>query len=234
MASTYKIFLPNGTSCLLPYEDYYEKLKHVEAALNGWDSYLDGNWISTNHTDVFCGENKVKKFLDGLAYYLLIGSEGVVTDYKEIMNGKREIPMSSCPSQVSDIVYGTGGVFHPQTEEDLAAIEKVMDAPMKSKSDKKKNSQRCENLESLKKLCGDNAHFTYCRVDTQNDFRFDEVLWHIDESLEGYQPKHTPLGDLYDMDLVVAVRSKDGVIHFFDADYLPIPEEKIKKISNTP
>lgn len=56
-----------------------------------------------NHADTFCGENKVKRFFSGLTYFLLLGNtEGMVTNYKEMANGKREIPISSCPIQVED------------------------------------------------------------------------------------------------------------------------------------
>lgn len=71
--------------------------------LSKWEPYCEKNWISVNHADTFCGENKVKRFFSGLTYFLLLGStEGMVTNYKEIMNGKREIPISSCPSQIED------------------------------------------------------------------------------------------------------------------------------------
>ena len=32
---------------------------------------------------------------------------GIVTDYKGMMNGKREIPASSCPSSIAERMYGT-------------------------------------------------------------------------------------------------------------------------------
>lgn len=229
MASTYKIFLPNGTSCLLPYGDYSEKLGNVKAALEGWQPYLDGNWISTNHTDVFCGENKVKKFLDGLAYYLLIGSEDVVTDYKEFINGKREIPMSSCPSQINDIVYGAGCVLHGQGDDELQTLISAEETQKKKKTPKtkKKCSQRSGNLQAIREMYGSNAQLSYCRVDTENRFKYSGKIWQISNDVEAYHPKETPVGLLYDMDIVVAVRTSDGTPAFFDANYLPIPSEKI-------
>lgn len=44
----------------------------------------------------------------------------------------------------------------------------------------------------------------------------------IDPSVEAYAPKSTPLGLLYDMDKVVCVRSRDGVLRFYTAKYDPI------------
>lgn len=232
MASTYKIFLPNGTSCLFPYGEYGEKLNSVKAALEGWGLYLDGNWISTNHTDVFCGENKVKRFLDGLAYYLLIGSEDVVTDYKELMNGKREIPMSSCPSQINDIVYGAGAALHPQGDDELMIHDFTdNEIPHKKKKPKKQEgSQRSDNLKTLREEFGQNAKFAYCRVDTANVFEFGGKGWQISEDVEAYQPKHTPLGDLYDMDTIIVIHLGDFILGFCDSDYRRIGKEKIKNI----
>lgn len=102
------------------------------------------NWISANHTDTFCGENKVKRFFSGLTYFLLLGDmEDVVTNYKDMMNGKREIPISSCP-QIEDLVYGTGTVLHGQTEESEAAFKKIMEetAPPPKKGKKPVVSDR--------------------------------------------------------------------------------------------
>lgn len=55
-----------------------------------------------------------------------IGTDGdIVTDYKEVMRGKSEIPISSCPPCVEDMLYGSGadpehgaddGFFRPMVE----------------------------------------------------------------------------------------------------------------------
>ena len=52
---------------------------------------------------------KVKTFLDGIAYLLMAGNrDGIETDYKRIMHAKREIPESSCPSSIRNIMYASG------------------------------------------------------------------------------------------------------------------------------
>lgn len=39
-----------------------------------------------------------------------------MTDYKEIMRGKSEIPISSCPPCIEDALYGSGA--NPDTGDD--------------------------------------------------------------------------------------------------------------------
>lgn len=119
--------------------------------LSGWEPYCERNWISPNHADVFCGENKVKRFLNGLSYFLLLGdTEGVVTDYKESMNGKREIPISSCPSHIEDMVYGTGSVLHPPHEEEEASFKIMINGAEDKLTAKKKKPQLSPREKRLK------------------------------------------------------------------------------------
>ena len=118
-----------------------ERLATARELLSTWEPYCLKNWISVNHVDTFCGENKVKRFFSGLTYFLLLGStEGMVTNYKEMMNGKREIPISSCPSQIEDLVYGTGSVLHPQGEQDETAFRKAMAETVTPKKKEGKSS----------------------------------------------------------------------------------------------
>lgn len=232
MASTYKIYFPNGANTLLPYGTYEEKLDRAKALIDAWEPYLEGNWISTNYTDVLCGENKVKRFLDGLAYYLLLGSEGIVTDYKELMNGKREIPVSSCPQQISDMVYGTGCAARQPDEEStpIEDNESRMKITVKTKKPRSGKSKRELNLEMIRKTYGRIDHFRTCIVDTDNNFSFNGDKYHIDESVTEYAPKHTALGDLYDMDAVYVFSMRGDPPLFTNANYEIIDPEKIKKI----
>lgn len=74
-----------------------------------------------------------------------------MTNYKEMMNGKREIPISSCSSQIEDLVYGTGSVLHTP-DEDPPAFENTSEqssAPKKVK--KAMKSEREQKLQNIKK-----------------------------------------------------------------------------------
>lgn len=50
-----------------------------------------------------------------------------MTDYKDIMNGKREIPISSCPSYVEDAVYGGGSTICPASPDEDGWFEQVVE-----------------------------------------------------------------------------------------------------------
>lgn len=156
----------------------------------------------------------------------------MVTNYKEIMNGKREIPISSCPSQIEDYVYGTGSVLHTQAEDDESAFCKTISEPITSVKKRKKTveNERDRKIKQIRKDCGNDAAFTYCYVDTEYCFRYNGNVYQIDASVEAYAPKSTPLGILWDMDKVVCVKSKDGQVRFYTAKYDPIPEEKVFQI----
>lgn len=83
--------------------------------LDGWQDYLDRNWLNDNAEDVFSPEMRVKRFLDSIGYYLLYGRmDGIVSLYKEAANQAREIPASSCPSYVGNIMYASGGAYDTQ------------------------------------------------------------------------------------------------------------------------
>lgn len=90
-----------------------------------------------------------------------------MTNYKEMMNGKREIPISSCPSQVADLVYGTGSVLHQADEEPAIEIEDIVPA---KKGRKVMRSEREQKLRELRRDCGYDASLIYCAVDTENRF----------------------------------------------------------------
>ena len=68
--------------------------------------------------------------------------EDIVTDYKEVMNGKREIPISSCPPAVENELYGTG--CDPQTGADdtffRSMTERLDEKAVKLERPKKKKT----------------------------------------------------------------------------------------------
>ena len=154
-----------------------------------------------------------------------------MTNYKEMMNGKREIPISSCPSHIEDLVYGTGPVLHSPGEETTVAFEQSTEqVPSVKKGKKAVESEKARNLKDLKRKCGFDAAISYCTVDTENCFNYRGNKYRIADNVSAYAPKETPLGKLYDMDKIVCAKTKDGVLFFFTADYDQIDPEDICKI----
>lgn len=181
-------------------------------------------------------ERRVKAFLDACAYLLLRDNpEGTVSHYKDIMNGKREIPVSSCPQMVDHLIYS--GRQPPEDEGDnefskfalmlerLDARAKPYESKRKKKPKKKETQfQRAERIRKEHPGC----RFFFCRVNTENRFEYNGVYYRIDESVEVYQPKQTREGALYDMDEITVVRAADGKLYFYDQKMYPLDREAIR------
>lgn len=153
-----------------------------------------------------------------------------MTNYKEMMNGKREIPISSCPSHIEDLVYGTGSVLHSQPEEEAVVIEKTATEETPPKKGKKNMvSEKTAKLRDLRRECGFDSEFSYCTVYTDNTFRYGDEIYRIDESVEAYAPKMTALGPLYDMDKIICIKCKNGRVCFYTTAYDKIDDSLIQK-----
>ncbi len=74
----YKVYYPNGASMA-------QKLQALHPMLDFWQEYCERNWLSENHENPWCPENKVKKLLDDAGSFLLRCNSGgfVLSDYKE-------------------------------------------------------------------------------------------------------------------------------------------------------
>lgn len=167
----------------------------------------------------------MKAFLSGCAYILLRDKpEGTLTAYKEMINGTREVPMSSCPAQFSDYLYSNRKPPEDIDEETQsnAQFETMLDrldqqaAPHKNRKKKKPEiPTRFDRIEEIKEALPGGV-FSFCRVDTKNWFEHDGIWFKIDPSVKAYKPKRTKDGLLYDMDKIVVVQTPDRLLHYFD------------------
>ena len=168
----------------------------------------------------------MKRFLDSLAYCFLIGNmSGVETDYKKVMHGKREIPVSSCPSQIANLLYATGGqtkqIDHEECVE-FRVITDALDAMAEKYEAQKAVKKRQESLFQKRVrlgVCGGE----WCRVDTDNRFEYNGHVYEIDEGETQYQPIETDIGLLYDMDRILATETGD----FYDMKYNKVKARQV-------
>lgn len=174
--------------------------------------------------------------MNGVSYFLMVGNtEGVVTDYKDIMNGKREIPISSCPPCVEDAVYGGGSTICPKSPEDDIRFGSMIDkldsraakVEKKKPVSKKRTVTKSDRLKAIRDRCGA-CEFVYPIVDTENEFRLLGNLYVISGQAVEYSAKQTSYGELYDMDRIVCVITKDG-LEFYNMDIERIPDDWITK-----
>lgn len=148
--------------------------------------------------------------MDGLAYYFLMGrTEDIVTEYKDVMNGAREYPVSSCPSSVANVFYASGSVPNDtRIEEDAGfrILAETMDARAEARGAKKKASaeRQIPKWKRLRNIREENggAEFRYYQVDTEGYFWIGQSRYHVCD-LPAYQSTPTRYGDLYDMDRII-------------------------------
>lgn len=161
-----------------------------------------------------------------------------MTDYKRLADGKREIPISSCPAFVEDALYGTGPTLPTRSE--YEACESKLTKP-------KKNRRVLTRYDKIQRIKCEihNPEFHFLSVDTDNRFRFNDRVWQISSEVEAYAPKETSEGTLYDMDQIICVtyRAKpsggssskdkffdDESIRFFDMNIDEIPSELVLQV----
>lgn len=180
-------------------------------------------------------EQKIKRFLDSCAYLLLRDNpEGTLTDYKEVMHGRNEINVSSCPSWIADRMDAGGCTLSGGTEDEQTRFECLLDK-LDSKAEKymnreKKDRPRVET-KSQRLQCVRRQHplaeIRICSVDTDNCFCLDGRYYCISESVYQYAPRETKEGLLYDMDRIHAV-IEDGIpVLFLDQDGYEVNEQDV-------
>lgn len=201
-------------------------MEAIQKLLDRWTTYCLNGWQSKNPKDMYCPENKVKRFLDGLAYFLLLGETrgivDIVTDYKDIMTGKYEIPMSSCPSRITNEIYssriqGQGNDTSEETilESILKQKEERADTLYQKKEKKAGKKERVEErYDRIRKIREEYPEITFRRyiVDTENTFRDSDGKKHridIQKSRE-YTPVDTKYGPFWPETYIVEGITRDG------------------------
>ena len=164
---------------------------------------------------------KVKRFLDSLAYMFLIGdTNGIETDYKKVMHAKREIPASSCPTFIENMMFASGAA-NDQIDKEECASFKVLTDKLDARAEKyeaqKPVRKKHESLFHKRNRLGIHDG-DWCMVDTDGVFEHHGMRYMIDESEQQYQPIETSEGLLYDMDRILV--TGDGI--FYDMNYDPV------------
>ena len=168
----------------------------------------------------------MKRFLDSVAYCLLLGqTKGIETDYKKAKHARREIPASSCPSFIGNMLYASGGVSDQADRDENAWFQEMLE-----EIDEK--TEKHEPVRVRKEFPESRFHKLrrigirggqWCAVDTDGVFEFDGKKYRIDPDAAQYHSVETDLGDLYDMDRVLVV---DGM-QFYDMNYDAVDAREI-------
>lgn len=235
MAKGYHIHLPDGRVQRITIHDEEERNKICQELLEEWGEYCNRNWINEDGSPYSPGA-KVKTFLDSIAMVMLpdAASEDIETDYKDKMRGSREIPMSSCPTYVEDVVYGrVSPSGNAQVAADTDTFRNTIGAePVKTK--KKPKQKKVDRFTKFEIWKNENsvADTHRCYVNTDGEFSFHGVKYSLVlEKLPQYQVKVLPNGDeLYDMDYVLIGIRKDGTVCYADCTFHDISPEFVKRV----
>ena len=136
--------------------------------------------------------------------------QGIETDYKRVMHAKREIPASSCPSSIENMMYATGVSTGLALEEEEEAFNDLLDR-LDARAEvyeqpkvKKKYPETMFHKRQRIGICGGE----WCRVDTDGCFRHGNNMYRVNDNEVQYQPVSTEYGDLYDMDKILVSGGK--------------------------
>lgn len=200
--------------------------------LKPWNEYILKNWLSENHGQRFAPEYRVKGLLDRCGTLLLRDvpqeERDTLTSYKEMVVGRREISVSSCPAAIADM-YISGDVdltkLKPDDRLDYEMLTERLALPEKRSAQPRTNT-KFDRLQKLK------TSYPYCvltsaRVDTDGCFWFMGQGYQIDPDYEKYAPRKTRYGMQYDMDRVLILHDGSDAILFLAQDGIAIPDDKI-------
>lgn len=133
---------------------------------------------------------------------------GIETDYRRIMHAKREVPESSCPSFVRNLMYGTGSVSPGVAKEEMmqfSVITEALDAAAE-----RYETRKPANTETKlqKKIRLGISGGEWRRVDTDGYFTVGNKTYRVSDQVVQYQPIETEYGDYYPMDRILASGGK--------------------------
>lgn len=185
--------------------------------------------MSQNHENAFCAENRVKAFLDDIAYlYLRDNSKDVMSKEKEKNRAKTEIPISSCPSKYKMLfcgedasVYGDQEVYLPPLDDEKE------EKPSKPRKKELSVSIRARRIDRIHEELPSGV-FTFVPIDTENVFVYEGMKFQLDMDVAEYKPRRYRGEMMYIMDTVVVVKH-EGDLHFFNMDYLPIGRQLVEE-----
>ena len=218
------------------YNETQSKRQIVEdVLLKPWTQYCLRHWMGGNGKPG-SPEQRVKRFLDGCAYLLLRDNpEGTLTDYKEIMRGRSEIDVSSCPSWIEDKMNAGGHTLCEAAREEQARFQALLDRldgkaqPYMAHREKKRRGKPETRFHRLERVRREHpqAEIAICAVDTDSCFTACGKWYCIAESAYQYAPRQTSEGPLYDMDRIYVVLEDSFPVLFLDQDANRLNEQDI-------
>lgn len=141
----------------------------------------------------------------------------------EALDRKREIPVSSCPTQFEHQLYSGQHLTHTPSEESMFGellLKLDENGPPLKRTDRPKQRKDAPHKTRFHQITGIRAEhpgfaFEFCYVDTDNVFTFKGVRHQINYSVPAYQQVETKQGVLYDVDHILVLHNRNGCRHFY-------------------
>ena len=225
MAHGEKIKFPDGSSRMyFCGEGQTWKQIIEESILPDWIGYCNHAWISVNHEDIYAPEKRVKWFLDKLGFLMSLDDPGEVqTPHKQMSVMVRELPLSECPSAVSDMVYAVRETLTADSRESgewerLELLTEKVDAIAGRKPPEKKKwpETRFEKLQKIRKMWP-GCEYNWIYINDDNSFSFGDKEYWISGELPQYQKEDSAEGEFANMSDVLVVSKKGWVMAMYDA-----------------
>ena len=132
------------------------------------------------------------------------------------MNAKREIPVSSCPSSIDNIFYGSTAYSGDAVQEENAAFRNMLERLDEQAAVYEVKKQPRKRIKSRfqKRLRLGIKDGEWIRVDTEGKFWVGDDQYIISDQEIQYQPISTDYGDYYAMDKILYANGR-----FYDMNY---------------
>lgn len=220
----FNIFLPNGYTHTIKYNIGDDKVAIADAIVTEWSEYCDNNWLSPDYENRYCGENKVKRFMDSVTNFLLYTeTDDVITDYKDKRNKEHEVLI---PGVHDGLVPGVPVEVVEATETAPSAFT----AKGKYKSKEVPTETVFNRIEKVKRE-NQSLEMSVCAVDTDGGFGYKGTAYCVSGDIPQYQGRETKSGTHYNMDRVLCGVEDDGQMIFLDQFGVRLDNNKVKVVN---
>ena len=224
MTKIFRLNLPDGTVDEISYDEQTDKAAIAEKYLAAWGGYIERNWLSNDHEDRMCGENRVKRFMESISAFILMGdTSDTITEWGERKTKQCEVLI---PMGQEGALYGVPGDVISQIETAPPAFTQKKIIARQKRFPEQGSFSR---IEAFKR---ENPHavFSFYHVDTEGCFTAGGSRYRISDEVKEYKGKKTKSGLRYDMDRIIVVTKPNGEKAFLNQWGYDIPQDLVTEI----
>lgn len=198
----FTVYLPNGKTETILYDENTDKKAIVERLTHEWEDFCMKNWLNSAEKGLMTAEDRVKRFMNCLAEFLLKGEPNskeypILTEYKQKAIAQREVVLPiGCYCDRKDGL-----------SELMAQVENAPSAFAATKGYKKnlmKKEPTSGSFTRLARIVHDNPDVVVDTVpiDTENEFVSRGKRFRLSNKVTKYLPVETDEGLYYALDKI--------------------------------